>query len=67
MPTPRPAAVTSPLPAFTVTLADFGTVTVRLSLPLLLLSDLTSTALPLTVTCGPSASKIFLASASELA
>jgi hypothetical protein len=52
-PAPSPAAVTSPLPAFTCHLAPFlGTVTVRLTRPLLLLSDLISTALPLTVSCG---------------
>ena len=50
MPELRPAAVTSPLPALTVTRADFGTVIVRLVRPLELPSTLTSTALPLTVT-----------------
>ena len=48
-------------------LAVLGTVTVRFTRPLLLLSDLTSTALPLTVSCAASESKIFFASASELA
>ena len=52
MPAPSPAAVTSPLPELTVTCADLGTVTVRFSRPLSLLSDLTSTALPLTVRCA---------------
>ena len=66
-PAPRPAAITSPLPALMVTRADFGTVTVRLTRPLELPSDLTSTAPPLTVTCAASESNIFLASLSELA
>jgi hypothetical protein len=66
MPAPRPAAVTSPLAAFTVTRAVLGTVTVRFTRPRLLPSDFTSTALPFTVTCPASESKTFLASSSEL-
>ena len=67
MPAPSPVAVTLSHPAFTVTLADFGTVTVRFTFPFELLCDWISTALPLTVTCAATLSKIFFASASELA
>ena len=48
-------------------MAALGTVMVRLRRPLLWPSDLTSTALPLTVTCAASDSKILRASASESA